>query len=251
MTTTYKEHFTSSSAAADYDSLEYADSSYSALLWELEKPILQGLLDEFRRKHQRVDYLDFAAGTGRVIGFLEDSVESALGIEISADMAARAARRLKKGRVVCSDITAEEMSVEGAFDLITAFRFLLNAESALRIAALQALARRLKDQTSWLVLNNHGNLLSVKLAAWPYHRLRSLGKGWQPRGNYMSHREVCLLAAKAGLQIVKRIGYGVLGGTVCHRLPYKRALRIEQKLLRVGIFQKLAINQIYVLVRSQ
>src|ERR1051325_10060851 len=247
---TYKEHFTNQTAAEQYDTIEYARDSYSALLWELERDLLNGILGEFRRTHARIDYLDFAAGTGRVISFLEHKVEKALGIEISAAMAERANRRLTKGKVFCADVTAPAAPVEGAYDFITAVRFVLNAEPRLRIAALKALAARLRDETSWLVANNHGNLCSIKLLAWPYHHLRTLGQGWKPYGNYLSHAQMRQLIRGAGLKIVKVLGCGVLGGTVCQRLSYTRAIRLERRLSAGRFLQRFGQNQIYVLSRD-
>ncbi|MCX6930316.1 MAG: class I SAM-dependent methyltransferase [Verrucomicrobia bacterium] len=228
MKASYREHFSTDTAAASYEQGEYAPGSYASLLWVLEQETLSSWADEFRKSRSQMQYLDFASGTGRVPSFMERYVDSSTSIEISESMASVARQRLKRTKVLCADITAENAVVEGQYDLITAFRFFLNAEPALRTAAMRALVARLKDDDSWLVFNNHGNLWSIKLLAWPMHRLRRLGKGWLPKGNYLRHAEVMRLIEDAGLRLVRRTGLGVLGGTLCRLLPYQAALRLER-----------------------
>ena len=147
-------------------------------------------------------------------------------------------------------ITAAGVPVEGQYDLITAFRFFLNAEPALRTAAMQALASRMRDETSWLVFNNHGNLFSSKLVAWPVHRLRNLGKGWQPKGNYLRHAEVMRLLRAAGLRLVRRFGVGVFGGSICQRLPYEVALRWERWCAGNRLLNRFGQDVVYVASRD-
>jgi SAM-dependent methyltransferase len=246
MTTSYKQHFAGTTEAENYDREVYATNSYSSLLWELEKAELGLLLGKIRQTHAHVGYLDFAAGTGRVSAFLETLVDKATAIEISPSMAARAGRRLCATQVLCRDITAEGAAVEDKYDLITAFRFFLNAEPNLRWAAMRALASRLRDESSLLVFNNHGNLWSLKILGWPYHRLRSAQKGWQPQGNYLRHSQVRRLLEDAGLRIVKVIGLGVLGGKIAARMPSERALRLERWFSANPFCSKFGQDQIYV-----
>ena len=250
MSASYKEHFSGPADAARYDEVEYAPHSYGRLLWELEKAALESLRAELRRTHAQIRYLDFASGTGRVAGFMEGLVDSATAIEVSESMAARARQRLAATAVLRRDITAGGAEVEGKYDLITAFRFFLNAEPGLRLAAVRALAARLQDETSWLVFNNHGNLWSLKMIGWPYHRVRSFGKARKPYGNYLRHAEVRRFSEQAGLRIVRVLGLGVLGGKVCGLLPFERALRLETRLARVPVLRRLGQDQIYVACRQ-
>lgn len=246
MSTTYKGHFLTEAEAARYDRDEYGEGSYGQVLGELEQAVLQKLVREFRQTHARIRYLDFAAGTGRIAGFMEGLVETATAIEISESMAARARARLRTTRVLCRDITARGGELEGKYDLITAFRFFLNAEPELRLAAIKALAARLQDDRSWLVFNNHGNLWSLKIIGWPYHRLRSFRGGRKPYGNYLRHAEVKRLLTRAGLRIARVIGLGVLGGKLFSRLPFERGSRLEERLAASAFWSKFGQDQIYV-----
>ena len=242
----YRDVFSSAARAERYDPVDCAPRSYMALLWELEKQTLSTLVGEIRATHRSIDYLDFATGTGRIITFLEPKVDTATGIDVSEAMATLARRKLKKGKILCKDITADGADVEGKYDLITAFRFVLNAEPSLRVAALKRLAIRLKDASSRLIFNNHSNPFSHKMVFLPYHKLWRIGRGFQPRGIYMSNGQARRLAAQAGLQIERVIGHGLLSGTLCKLIPFDRALRWEKKLAEIAMFQPFCCNQIYV-----
>jgi SAM-dependent methyltransferase len=250
MKPSYREQFGAEADAARYDREEYGKDSYGTLLWELEKAALSSLVGEFRAGHPHIRYLDFASGTGRVAAYLEGQVERGTAIEVSAAMADGARQRLSATEVLCRDITLAGAEVEGKYDLITSFRFFLNAEPALRQAALRALAARMADDTSWLVFNNHGNLWSIKIAGWPYHRLRHMRGGWRPAGNYLSHSQVKAMLRRAGLRVVRVVGMGVLGGKVCGHLSPARALRLETRLASMPFLRRFAQDQLYVACRS-
>jgi SAM-dependent methyltransferase len=250
MTSSYKLHFVEEADAIRYDQEEYGEGSYSQLLWALEKSALKTLVQEFHKTHPEIRYLDFASGTGRVAEFMENAVASATAIEVSPSMAARARSRLRKTEVLCRDITEPDSFLEARYDLITCFRFFLNTEPEIRLAAMQALAARLLDEQSWLIFNNHGNLASLKILGWPYHRLRGLGAGGKPYGNYLKHSEVKSLLQRSGLRVVRILGLGVLGGKICGFLPFDRALRLERRLAALPLLRKIGQDQIYVVCRA-
>jgi len=250
MAGSYRQNFTTEEEVSRYEGEEYAAGSYSCLLWELEQATLDVLVREFQQTHSSISYLDFASGTGRVAAYMEDRVDVATCVEISESMANIARQRLRRTQVLCKDITMGDTSVEERYDFITAFRFFLNAEPALRLAAMRALAARLKDQTSWLVLNNHGSLWSTKIIMWPMHSLRNVGKGWQPHGNYLRHAEVKRLLDEVGLRIVRMVGLGVLGGTMCRRLAYNTALRLERWCAASSLVYRFGQDIVYVVCRG-
>ena len=246
MSETYRKHFSRESKAAEYDRVQYGKGSYSDILWKIEQDQLNTILEEFRQTHDHINYLDFAAGTGRIIALMEDRVDLATGIEISQAMVDRARRRLQKAKMICTDITQPGSEIEGKYDMITAFRFILNAEPALRLAGLKALSARLRDETSILVFNNHANLYSHKLLFWPFHRLRFLGTSYSPEGNYLTNRHVRRIADQAGLQIVCILGCGMLGGKSCRLLGHDFVARMEERLSHHRFLWPLAGNQMYV-----
>ncbi|MDD4352179.1 MAG: class I SAM-dependent methyltransferase [Candidatus Gracilibacteria bacterium] len=228
-----------------YEMVQFSRGSYGDILWRIERERLKLLIDEFRGSHAIVDYLDFAAGTGRIISFVENLVDTAVGIEISEAMTKRASHSVKSARIISCDITAPCTPLEGKYDFITAFRFLLNAEPSLRLAALKALAARLRDDSSWLVFNNHGYTLSYRLLAYPFYKIRSLGKEIL-KANYLTHREVFQIADEAGLRIDRIFGYGVFSGKVVCMLPSDKAVRLEKFAAQNTALSKLGALQMYV-----
>src|SRR5690606_31865482 len=117
----YRTQFASADKVIEYETEQYGARSYGDVLWQVEQELLSRLTTEFRRNHDSVDYLDFAAGTGRIISFMEGLVDTAVGIEVSELMAERARQKVKSARILCADITQSDAPVEGTYDLITAF----------------------------------------------------------------------------------------------------------------------------------
>ncbi len=244
----YSNNFNTIEKAIDYDNQEYGSHSYSSLLWGIEKKLLLELISEFklRNDHASIDYLDFACGTGRVLSFLEDYVDIATGIDCSEAMIILAKKRVCRSRVICADITLTDKATEGRYDIITAFRFILNAEPELRLTAMKCLVKRLKNANSWLIFNNHSNLLSIKLLMWPYYALKKRNDSHQLSGNYLTHTQVLELAEKAGLHIERVAGYGLLGGKIAKLLSFDKSQIIENWVKVIPFFSRIATNQLYV-----
>ena len=239
----YSEHFEPEATSLEYDELQYAEGSYPSLLWELERRQIDSILNE-TFPDPDFDYLDFACGTGRVLVHIESRARSSRGIEISSAMANRAKKRVSSAEIVCRDITVPSADVEAEYDLVTAFRFILNAEPDLRRRAMESLARRLRDENSILVFNNHGNLVSHKLLAFPVHQFRMRGTRRQS-GNYLSHRSVVRLAEECGLSVERAAGCGLLGGKLAKSLPPRMVQWIESRFASSRL-NSLGSNQMYV-----
>ena len=238
---TYRDQFAKGNAAARYDAVQYGDGSYSALLWEVEKVQLDSILA--RHAPRDFSYLDFACGTGRVLEHVAPQAASSVGIEISAAMADRARDRVPDATVIVKDVTGEGAEIEGTYDVITAFRFVLNAESSLRSAGLRALRARLANEDSILVFNNHGNLASHKAVMALPHLLRRRGHT-AVEGNVLRDKSVRALAAQAGLRVDRVAGAGLLGGRLAAKISVGRVRRIEQRFARSRI-TRLGSNQLY------
>ena len=245
MSDTYRDKFIESTKPKKYER-QYARRSYGEIIWTIEQGQLLDFLKEFRLNHPRIYYLDFAAGTGRVISFLEQYVYSAVGVEISPAMVEIARPKLRCGQVLCTDITAPGTSLEGQYDLITAFRFFLNAETDLKRTAMKGLAARLKDESSRLIFTNHGNPWSHKLAMRSFPALRRAGRGYISEGNYMTLAQAQRLVEEAGLVIEKVMGCGVLGPTAQWIIPFERLLAIESSLGTSSLARHFGVNQMYV-----
>ena len=241
----YRDRFLNDNAAAYYDLDVYAKDNVSDLLWQLENPVLAGIVQQLRQKLDRIDYLDFASGTGRIISFMEDKVDSATGIEISEAMLSRASEVVRSATLVKKDITVNGGELEAQYDLITAFRLLLNAEPDLRRLAMQQLAKRLKGPESRVVVNTHGNLWSYKLVLFPYHWLRAVLSRRKLSG-YMTNKEAFSAIRDAGLEVERVFVMGFVSEKFLRVLPRSFCLWLELNLVKVPLLRRFTVNRIFV-----
>ena len=245
LTRSYKEQFTAPSSARNYEQL-YSPETADDLLWQIEQEHLNKIIGQLRKKLTRIDYLDFACGTGRIISFVEPQVDSATGIEISPEMIKIAQQNVKDASLQCRDITSDDAEIENKYDLITTYRFILNAEPALRVAGFKALAARLKDQSSRLVFSNHGNPWSYKALMWPIHFSRQILFGKKREGNYLTRRQTRAVLDAAGLEIVNVTGVGFISPRIVKLLPFSWCQKTEAALAGRPLLQRLGVNQLYV-----
>lgn len=193
----YKESHKYEGKGAEYEAY-YKTEAWEKFLWSREQEIIPKILDKyFAGKEIRL--LDFACGTGRITGLLENRVKTSTGVDVSGSMLAIARSKLKRTEIIEADITAENVLKGRKFNLITAFRFFLNAEPELRSSAIKALVELL-DEDGLLVFNNHHSLGS------PWIKLlyaRHLRKNPEGTFNVMSVERMKDLVEGVGLEIVE------------------------------------------------
>jgi SAM-dependent methyltransferase len=100
-------------------------------------------------------YLDFACGTGRITSQIAPASKKATGVDISASMLEVARTKVKDAVFVEADLTKNELPIEPV-DLATTFRFVGNAQDALRVEGLRAIHRYVRPG-GFLLINNHRN----------------------------------------------------------------------------------------------
>jgi SAM-dependent methyltransferase len=195
--------------AADYDHDFWTFGSAKAQNWTIERRLLDRVFaDVLPAAPQRA--VDFACGTGRVLADLESRVPETYGIDVSPDMLAIARERCTRSRLICHDVTdphAEPLDLGGPVDLVTSFRFFLNAEPVLRRRALDWIREHLSAQGR-LVANFHLNPNSLR---GMYLRARWAGRRRVPM---LSPGDIARLLADAGFVIEDLQGY--------EYLPYRR-----------------------------
>ncbi len=192
----YRESHKSTGKGLSYDKY-YAEDSWAKFLWKREQDVLSLILNEYLSE-QEVHLLDFACGTGRLTRYLEDKVASATGVDVSQEMLSVARKKVRRARLLEADLTKTSVLNGQKFNLITAFRFFLNAEPELRLAAMKSLSALLEPD-GILVLNNHRNLTSPFVRA-----IRTWQKLTREEISYkvMSSCEVNDLVQRAGLEIM-------------------------------------------------
>jgi SAM-dependent methyltransferase len=193
----YRDSHKYAGKGAEYEQY-YQTQDWEKFLWSREQEVILRILDRYFVDRD-IHLLDFACGTGRITSLLENHVKTSTAVDVSSSMLAIAGEKLKRTEIIEADITAENVLKPRKFNLITAFRFFLNAEPHLRLAAIGALMELLSDD-GYFVFNNHHNLGSpwIKLLEF-CHRKRN------PDGifNVMTMNEMKNLAEVVGLEIVE------------------------------------------------
>lgn len=238
----YRESHLGVDQASWYETGLYGGDTYDSWNWSLEQGYLDDLLA--RRLPGEVRHLDFACGTGRIVGYLEDKVASSTGLDISPDMLALARPKLKRATLVCGDITRDADLVQGPFDLITAFRFFLNAQDQLRHEVLDRLAPLLAPE-GLLVFSIHGNATSVRALSYAWRRFVR-----REHINTLSIRGVERRLAAHGLRVVERRGMCLVTRRLFARIGPRRAERLERLLTRFPVLQRVAVDLVFVATRD-
>ena len=193
----YKESHKYQGKGDEYEAY-YETEAWEKFLWSREQEIILRILDKYFAGKE-INLLDFACGTGRITGLLESRVKTSTGVDVSGSMLAIARSKLKRTEIIEADITTENILKGRKFNLITAFRFFLNAEQELRSSAIKALVELL-DEDGLLVFNNHHSLGS------PWIKLlyaRHLRKNPEGTFNVMSIEQMRDLVGDVGLEIVE------------------------------------------------
>lgn len=201
--TSYRDSHTEEGKGAAYDE-HYRTEVWRKILWNQEQYVLNSILDTYFR-NRTINLLDFACGTGRITSFLENRVETSTAVDVSKTMLDEAKKKLKRTKIIQADLTKNNVLEGRKFNLITAFRFFLNAEPGLRTEALQVLVSLL-SKDGYIVFNNHKNKTSPLV--WPkyfYHN-----KIRKSNVQVMSHSEIKELARQAGIEIIRVYPVGLL-----------------------------------------
>lgn len=213
--------------------LHYSGDNYNTRVWELEKDILEKTIELYFGDRKINNYLDFACGTGRVCSFLEDKVVNSVGVDVSDSMLEIAKDHCQKTKLLQIDITQDD-SINEKFDLITAFRFFLNAEDELRKEALKKM-RALLKKDGYLIFNIHGNKNS-------FRHLQLFLSG---RGNEISPNEIRNLLKECGFTIKKIVGVSFLYEKLSF-LPKKWWFSLEKIIQKIPFLNETAIDFIAV-----
>jgi len=192
---TYRDSHKASDKGFVYDQ-HYDMVPWQVFCWSREQKVLSEILAKYYESRD-IHLLDFACGTGRITNFLETRVTTSTAVDVSSSMLDVARKKLSHTQILEGDITSGPLLKGEKFNLITAFRFFLNAEPQLRLAVIKSLAELLSED-GYLVFNNHRNVRSlwVKLL-YMYNRIR------HPEGmfNVMTLKQIRELTASAGLEI--------------------------------------------------
>ncbi len=214
MSLSYTGRFTAAPDAQHYEHTEYAPGSYSSWIWELQRPYVQREIEAVRRQRSRIRLLDFACGTGRVLSFVENLADESIGLDISAEMLSLAAAKCHKSTLIAGNLAENLSLVTGSFDVVTMFRFILNAGPELSSTILRILHPLLLAGCGRLICNVHGNSRSLRRFALATHLSRHSSRSPQPGEpppmlEQMSPRQIGDLFRQAGYRVRSSYGFGL------------------------------------------
>jgi len=199
----YRDSHTGEGKGAVYDE-HYTTMPRRKIFWDQEQRVLSSFLDTYL-KNRTVNLLDFACGTGRITSFLENRVATSTAVDVSSPMLDEARKKLKRTKIIQADLTKNNVLKGRKFNLITAFRFFLNAELELRTEALQVLVSLL-SKDGYIVFNNHKNRTSPLVwSKYFYH-----SKIRRSNVQFMSIHEIKKLTREADLEIIRIYPVGLL-----------------------------------------
>ena len=222
---------------ADYTKT-YRSGYYAALWLRIERSLVENILRPLGGPGRSC--LDFACGTGRVTTVAGPLFGEVVGVDVSQSMLA-CARVPGNVQLVEADLTVAPLS--RSFDVVTAFRFFLNAEDTLRRDALAAIYEHLNDG-GLLVSNIHMNATSP---AGLVCRFVNRCRGRVVRSTMSIHTYRQMLASN-GFVVEQVIGYGFLPrpGWLLPRLCEMLVGPVEAMCRRAGVPARYAQNFVVV-----
>jgi SAM-dependent methyltransferase len=216
----------------------YRAGSYDSWIWGMQAGYVSAVLDR-RFPHGIGRYLDFACGSGRVLAMIAPRAAHPVGVDVSDKMLAVARQRVPTATLQQRDITQEIHDTE-RFDLVTAFRFFLNAEPNLRHDALRALHARVNDD-GLLIVNLHGNPWSLRSLGVTFRRL-VLRQSF----NHLSLREFAALLRQTGFEIEEWRGFGLLVARVFNAFGPRLPEAAEAVARRFHVLQYFCVDLVVV-----
>ena len=219
----YKYSHSSKNCGQNYEFF-YKKDNYDSRVWILEKETLEKIYSKYIKK-TIINYLDFACGTGRILEIFERKAKNVYGVDVSKEMLKIARSKFTKTKFSNIDLTRNRNHFNFKFNVITAFRFFLNAEPSLKEEALLIINQILEDG-GFLIFNIHANTYS---SIYFLNRKKTIT---------LSLSEIKKLLKKFDFEIVKIFGIGYLPWEFSNVLSKKLWLLIERFFMNLKILNK-------------
>jgi len=197
---TYRHSHAAPGYGQRYDA-NYASGYYAAIYRDVETPLLEALFTDLAKT--RKSLLDFACGTARITKIAAGHFDHVVGVDVSEAMLENARPLVPSATFICQDITEQPMVEK--FDVVTAFRFFLNAEDELRREVLLAIGDQL-NENGRLICNVHMNKYSI--LGVTYRLLEAVTR--KPKHKTLSYDEFRKLLGQTGFEVEFVTWYGVM-----------------------------------------
>lgn len=236
----YRDSHTTPNYGKNYDEF-YKKDSCDSRMWILEKEILKKILQKYSLMKIE-NHLDFACGTGRLFEIFLNRAKNSIGIDVSEAMLIEARKKYKNVKFLKKDLTYHQSYLTMRFDIITAFRFFLNAENPLRQKVLGIFHKILKDN-GFLIFNIHGNKNSVRFL--PYIGKRFIF-GSKCKINVLSYKQMRKILLGNGFEIIEVYGLSFLPQIFSKLIKENEWLKIDRFIIKLEIFNQFGTNLIFV-----
>lgn len=245
--TDYRASHTSPEKGREY-ARSFLENNNKRFIWEWEQQVLSEIVTNLRKssgKDQKLRHLDFACGTGRILGYMRQFVGDSIGVDVSDSMLKQAQHNAPSSELMKRDLTTDNPFPRRSFDLITAFRFFVNAQDHLRAQAMQELSTLVRPD-GVLVFNVHVVRSSIFGSSMLlYKRLKRDRSG---TFRTMSIGEVHELLTANDLTIVKTYHRGIIPiyNDDSERVPFGLLRPLEKFFSKLRIFRPLSRYIIFV-----
>lgn len=244
-------YFREGAAGQAYD--EGISNPFELTIFDLEKKYLHQIYSTWLSGKANPAYLDYAAGTGRILALFRDRTTLKFAVDTCPAQLESARSKVPDATFIVDDIVTNPACLPIRFDLITCFRLFVNLEKANRLPILQALANLLNDD-GILVVDNHMNrysilgLIALFMRKCLGYKDKSLAHpGGKTIAGTMSENEMRQLLKDAGFVIRRTYRFMVLPGYKDYRpLPSHLLVRVEQLLAMMPGLNLMGKNQIFV-----
>lgn len=236
---------------------------FESFIFSIEQRILAAIFTPLEGSNK--SYLDFACGTGRILSFVADNFtfKEYVGFDSAKEMIEVAKSKVTRAGacfIVGNILEQPEILGNGMFDVVTAFRLILNLEPEYRLPLLKQLNDKIK-KGGILIINNHMNRYSMlglvalfmhKVLGYPLKRnLNTHKKDRRNIINTMSEREARVLLEEANFQVVRTYRFTFFPG---HNnfllLPSQLLYPVELFLSKIPLINFFCKDQVYVCVKK-
>lgn len=227
--------------ANDYD--KNISSKFESRIYKIEENILTNIFHRYWSKDSQI--LDFACWTWRITSFIKSQYPNIVGYDISDEMLMVANKKYKNISFYKKDILNER--IIDKFDIITSFRFFLNAEYDLKKDILLSLYNLL-DKNGIIIFNIHMNKLSI---AFLLTRIKYLLWLTNIKQKWMSYMDVQKLLEETWYKIDYSIGYSfLLWNPLLVFLPSPILYYIDNILSKISILKIFSKDIIFVIKKK-
>ena len=185
--------------------------------------------------------LDFACGSGRILKDMQILPNEIHGADISKEMLDLAKKNTKIKKLIQIDITRESTNkMKNTYDIITAFRFFLNANISLRNEAFFHLSLLLQ-KGGVLIFNNHANTTSIAgiYKIWVKIKKKNICRT-------MSYRYIKKMADRYGFTVKRVYNYGFLPRIFYFGFGKRVYWKIDNLLAKIPVIKYLGSHQLYI-----